>query len=251
VELGEGQRPGVRAGAVGIALVASVALHLGLLAALGRARPPPAEPARPVEFEVVQRAPPPPPPPAVPEPAPAPEPPKPKVARVEQPPPPPPPNALPPPEAPPQSKPVPVKIGVSLGSTTEGGSFAIGVGNSLAGKADEKAADPSAVKPYAAPPKAAAYVPSTRLTTLPKKLGEPHVDYPEEAKRAGVEGEVKLLLKIDETGQVIGVKVLKGPGYGLEAAAERAAWKWRFRPGTADGRPVITEIPLTYAFYLE
>lgn len=249
MELGEGRRPGVSRGTVGAAIAASVAVHLGLFAVLGHEPAPASKSAAPVEFEVVERTPPPPPPEPVAEPAP--EPPQPKVARTEKPPPPPP-NAPPPPETPPPSKPVPVKIGVSLGSTTEGGSFAIGVGNSLAGKADDRAADPNAVRPYTAPAaKAAPYVPSTRLASLPKKLGEPHVDYPEEARRAGVEGEVKLLLKIDETGKVIGVKVLKGPGHGLDAAAEKAAWSWRFRPGLADGQPVVTEIPLTYAFYLE
>lgn len=249
MRLGEGERPRISTGTIATAIAASVVVHLGLLAALGRERSPPPPPNVPVEFEVVEREPPPPEP--VPEPEPEPEPapaPKPKVVRVEKPPPPPPPNTPPPAEAP--AKPPPVKIGVSLGSTSQGGSFAVGVGNTLYGKADDEAADPSEVRPYVAPA-GPRYVPSTRLTSLPKKLSEPHVDYPEEAKRAGVEGEVKLLLRIDETGQVVGVKILKGPGYGLEGAAEKAAWSWRFRPGLADGAPVVTEIPLTYTFYLE
>jgi protein TonB len=249
---GGGARPGVSGGTIAVAIAVSAALHLGMVAALSRERPPAPPPAAPVEFEVVERTPPPPPPPPepVPEPAPAPAP-KPKVVRVDRPPPPPPPSHTPPPaDAPPPAKPPPVKIGLSLGSTTQGGSFAVGVGNSLHGKADERAADPREAKPYTAPVPAK-YVPSTRLTTLPRKLSEPRVDYPEEAKREGIEGDVKLLLRIDENGKVVGVKVLSGPGHGLEQAAAKAAWSWRFEPGLADGKPVVTEIPLTYSFYLE
>ncbi len=252
--LGGGKRPEISRGTIAAAIAVSAALHVGLVAAVSREKAPAAPKSEPVEFEVVEREPPPPPPPPpepVPEPAPAPAP-KPKVVRVDQPPPPPPPNSPPPPADTPPAKPPPVKIGVSLGSTSEGGSFAVGVGNTLYGKAEERAADPNAVKPYAAPPAPAPkYVPSTRLTSLPKKLSEPRVDYPDEAKKAGIEGDVKLLLRIDETGKVVGVRVLKGPGYGLEAAAEKAAWSWRFQPGLAEGTPVVTEIPLTYSFYLE
>lgn len=255
MHLGEGIKTNVSWGTIAVAIALSGAVHLALFAALGGHRLQPPKPNVPVEFEVVSVPPAPPPPepaaPPEPEPAPAPPPPKPRMATVEKPPPPPP-NASPS-SAEPPAKPAPVKIGVTLDSTAQAGSFALGVGNSLYGKADDKATDPNAVRPYAAAPTPAAarYVPSTRLTSMPKKLSEPRVEYPEEAKRAGVEGEVKLLLRIDETGKVVGVKILKGPGYGLEAAAQKAAWSWRFQPALADGSPVVTEIPLTYTFYLE
>ena len=250
--LGGGKRPEISRGTIAAAIAVSAALHVGLVAAVSREKAPAAPKSEPVEFEVVEREPPPPPPPPpepVPEPAPAPAP-KPKVVRVDQPPPPPPPNSPPPPADTPPAKPPPVKIGVSLGSTSEGGSFAVGVGNTLYGQADRTAADPAEVKPYAAPERPA-FVAATRVSAAPRVLREVKPEYPEEAREAGVEGDVILLLRIDREGRVSAVKVLAGPGHGLEAAATRAAWQLRFFPATLDGEPVVTEIRFTYHCLLE
>jgi protein TonB len=57
-------------------------------------------------------------------------------------------------------------------------------------------------------------------------------EYPREAKRAGVEGVVILLLSIDERGVVSSAKVLKGLGHGLDESALRAARQTRWSPAT-------------------
>lgn len=237
---------------VGTAAMASFALHAGGLALARRldARPP--APEKPVEvaFEAVR--PPPPPPPVQPAPPPpAPSAPK-RVAmaklpppRRDEPPPPPPPNEPPPREAPP-AKAAP-RVGVSLSSTAQGGSFAVGVGNTLYGKAPEVAADPKAVRPYAADGTA----PPPRLSRQPRLLSQPDVPYPAEAKRAGMEGQVKLLLRIDATGRVVSARVLVDPGAGLGEAARAGALQFRFSPGLLDGEPVeVTDFPYTYTFDL-
>lgn len=252
------QDPKSSSGSFLVAFAISVALHGAIYATLAKERPP--KPVvTTVEMEVIRTAPkPPPPPPPAPEPEPEPakpEPPKPepkKVVKLDKPPPPPPPNAPPPPEAPP-AKPPPIKIGISLGSTTATGGFTVGVGNTLYGKADEKAADPNAVRPYAPAPeqKKAPYVAPSRLSTQPKLLKPLKPPYPPEARKAGIEGQVILLLKIDETGKVAAVKVLEGPGYGLNEAAAQIAWKFGFAPATVDGEAVGTEIRFTYTFVLE
>lgn len=207
-----------------------------------------------VEMEFIE----PPPPPKVEEP-PKPEPPKPveppkvklppppvKVAEVKPPPEqaPPPPNEEPPPEAP--TKPVLV-IGLSMNSTTTGGSFAVNTGNTTYGKADSTPTDPSKVQAYRAPK----YVPPGGADTQPEVSNEFKPPYPEDAKRNEVEGTVVLKVTIDENGNVTDVKLLKGLGYGLDEASVAAMRKTRFKPATKGGESVGTTITYNFTWYLE
>ena len=166
------------------------------------------------------------PPPPVVKPAPRPPPPI-KVAAAAkpvEPPPdaaPPPPNDAPPPETP--SKPVPLVVGISMSSTTSAGSFAAPVGNTVYGKTDGTAAKPEDVKAYSAPK----YVPVYQVDQSPSVLREVKVEYPREAKAAGVEGSVVLSVTVDPEGKVVEAKIVKGGlGYGLDEAA-------RFNPPIA------------------
>jgi protein TonB len=176
-----------------------------------------------------------------------------KVARVEPKPlPPPPPNTESSPSQTTDSKPPVIKIGISLGSTTTGGGMVVGVGNSLYGEADQVASDPNSIRSYSAKEtRKAPYVPPSRVSTLPKLLDQPKAQYPVEAKKEGIEGQVILLLTVDETGRVTRVKIVSGPGYGLEAAAEQTAYRFRFAPATMNGETVSTEIRYVYTFMLE
>lgn len=251
-----------RPGAVGIALAASALVHLGLYALLGD-EPPPRKVNEAVEFELIEPPPPPPPEPEpIAEPEPEPEPVKPepqKVARVDPPPqktptPPPPANTPPPNEPPPpDARPAPIKIGISLSSTTQGGGFAVGTGNSVYGKVDPKAADPKDVKPYAPGPdtKQAPFVPASRLTKQPSLRGTITGDLTPEAKREGIEGTVVVRIKIDEKGRVVEAKVVQGLGYGLDENAIKALRAAKFSPASVDGNPVVTEINFRINFLLE
>jgi TonB family protein len=51
---------------------------------------------------------------------------------------------------------------------------------------------------------------------------------------------------IDDKGQVRGLRVREGLGYGLDEQALEAVKQWRFRPATRDGKPVA----IVGAFYL-
>jgi protein TonB len=158
---------------------------------------------------------------------------------------PPPPNEAPPPAAAP-AKVVP-RVGISLSSTTQAGSFAVGVGNTLHGQASEVAADPRDVQPYPADGTAPA-----PLSAQPQLLDQPEVPYPPEARRAGVEGKVRLLLHIDAQGRVVSARILTDPGSGLGAAARAGALRFRFSPGMLDGRAVeVPDFPYAYTFRLE
>jgi protein TonB len=209
---------------------------------------PPLEAKRTVEMEFYQ--PPPPPPEKEPEPPKAPEkvrPPEVKVA-IPKPPPkevaPPPPNDTPPPEAP--SKPVPIVVGISMTSTTAAGGFAVPAGNTSYGVAD-KVVDPSQVKAYTAPK----YVPPGGADTEPSVLGEVKIAYPEAAKKADIEGTVRLKLLIDAEGAVKEVVIVSGPGYGLNEAAREAIKRFRFKPATKGGEPVGTTLIYNYTFLLD
>jgi protein TonB len=138
-------------------------------------------------------------------------------------------------------------VGVSLSSTTQGGTFAVGVGNTLHGKAPEEAVAPGDVKPYAAE----RYAAPTSLGAQPRPLDLPPIAYPPAARKAAVEGRVVLLLRLDATGRVASARVVEEPGAGLGEAARAGALRFRFTPAMEAGEPVATEIRFTYTFVLE
>ena len=71
----------------------------------------------------------------------------------------------------------------------------------------------------------------------PVVLFQPLPAYTAEARAARVEGIVLVQAVIRKDGTVDSFKVLRGLGYGLdESAINTIATKWRFRPGTLNGR---------------
>ena len=197
----------------------------------------------------------PPPPPKVEEPKP--EPPKPDPPKVKLPPPPvkvavvkpppdapPPPNEEPPPEA--STKPVPLVVGISMSSTTAGGTFAVGVGNTTYGKAD-KPVDPSTVQAYRAPK----YLPPGGTDTEPAILQDFKPPYPDEAKKNDIEGTVLLRIWVDENGDVTDAKVVKGLGFGLDEASLAAIRKHKFKPATKDGQPTGFIMMFNFSWFLD
>ncbi len=247
---------GYSAARIGVALLLSLFLHAGALASLERAAPRLSRKIdKVVDIEIRE---PPKPPPLV---LPPPEPPKPKIVQVARvvvpkeappapphtpPPTPPPPNAPPPPIHP--TAPVPIHIGVNMESTVQSSDFAAPVGNSMYGKAPEKAPEPvAASQPYWAPK----YVKAYQVAKIPELLEDFKADYPVQAKKDGIEGEVVMLLTIDQFGKVAVAKKISGPGHGLDEAALGAAKKFKFKPATFHGEPVATEIRYVYSFEIE
>ncbi|QSQ11166.1 energy transducer TonB [Myxococcus landrumensis] len=237
----------------------SLALHgLGLVV-LHTKPPERTAPQKPVELVMVEvTKPPPPPPPEVKE-EPKPEPPPPPKVRIKPPPikvaqapkplPPPPEDAPPPPNEPPppNAKPTPLVVGMSMSSTTSAGGFAAPVGNTLYGRTADRAKAPQEVKAYSAPK----YTPIYQVDREPQLASEVKIPYPEEARRAGIEGTVTLSITIDPEGRVVAARVLKGPGYGLEEAARNAILRFRFSPAYKGGEAVSTEMKYAYTFLLD
>jgi periplasmic protein TonB len=77
------------------------------------------------------------------------------------------------------------------------------------------------------------------------------IPYPEQAKKAGVEGPVVMDLLIDDQGLVRKVDLIKGPGFGLNEAALAAAEKFQFVAGRVGAQNVAVKIRYTYRFVLE
>lgn len=78
-----------------------------------------------------------------------------------------------------------------------------------------------------------------------------HIQYPDIAKNAGLEGKVYLLVYIDETGKVEDVKVLKGLGGGCDEAAIQGVKETKFTPGKDKGAPVKVKLSLPITFKLK
>jgi protein TonB len=76
-------------------------------------------------------------------------------------------------------------------------------------------------------------------------------DYPPEAKRQGIEGQVKIRLVVDATGIVAERRLVKKLGYGLDELAMQLAKRLRFEPAidTTDS-PVRSVVVWTFNFTL-
>ena len=76
-------------------------------------------------------------------------------------------------------------------------------------------------------------------------------DYPLKARQAEIEGVVMVEVTIDETGKVIGARVLNGLGYGLDELAVASAKKWVFEPAMRGNKPVISTKKIPFRFALQ
>ena len=234
--------PAPRTGLLWAFLGVSLAVHAAVLLWVTVAPVPPVAKKSVTELVVVEVQRPPPPPAATP--------PRPEPVQVTRPPPrrmafrrtEPPPNDAPPTEAKPEEPP-PVVVGLTLRSTTTAGSFDAPVGNTLAGKTPDKATNPANVAPLPAP--------LYELDSQPTVIGDVRIPYPEDARSRGIEGTVVLSVLVDETGKVRAVKVISGPGAGLDQAAAKAVERIRFRPATRKGQPVAAQITYRYTFLLD
>jgi protein TonB len=151
-------------------------------------------------------------------------------------------------------------VGISFESTVKGGkgpTFA--VGNTRMGETGERASGPTGLKPLpkgrtsgkvGSPNRVASAIPSAGVTLVkPKRLSALQPDYPSILKAQGVEGNVVVLVSIDEKGQVTRVKILKGSGYdAMDTSAKRAAAKERFSPARRNGEPIAYTLKYTYRF---
>ncbi len=76
-----------------------------------------------------------------------------------------------------------------------------------------------------------------------------NIVYPNEAKENNIQGKVFVSAVIDENGNVISAKVIKGIGYGCDESAVEAVKKTKFTPAKDKGKNVKVQItiPIMYA----
>jgi TonB family protein len=77
------------------------------------------------------------------------------------------------------------------------------------------------------------------------------IHYPEIAQRAGIEGKVYVLAFIDENGNVVNARVIKGIGAGCDEAALDAVKQVKFIPGKQRGKPVKVQVSIPIVFKLQ
>lgn len=76
------------------------------------------------------------------------------------------------------------------------------------------------------------------------------VNYPEMARRAGIEGRVTIQFIVNEQGRVENPRVVRGIGGGCDEEALRVVSQARFVPGLQRGRPVKVQFSLPIVFRL-
>ena len=88
---------------------------------------------------------------------------------------------------------------------------------------------------------------------MPVVLREVKPDYTDEAKRERIQGTVEMGVVVKDDGTVGDVTVTRSldAKYGLDEQAVAAMKKWRFRPGTKDGKPVPVRVFVEMTFTLK
>ncbi len=89
-------------------------------------------------------------------------------------------------------------------------------------------------------------------TSLPTLVFEERPVYTPAAMNAQIEGTVLMKVLVNADGTVGRVRVVKSldAEHGLDDNAVAAAKRWRFKPGTRDGKPVAVEVDLEMLFTL-
>ena len=93
-------------------------------------------------------------------------------------------------------------------------------------------------------------VPFFALSEKPEVIKQGKPEYPELARKAGIEGRVTVEVVIGTTGDVEQVKIVKGHPM-LDDAALAAAKKWKFKPGKQRDRFVKVRMTIPIDFKLK
>ncbi|MDR9415889.1 MAG: TonB family protein [Gracilimonas sp.] len=93
------------------------------------------------------------------------------------------------------------------------------------------------------------------IEQLPKLIGgeqalQNSIDYPEYAKRVGIQGIVEVEFTVTETGKVLNPVIVKSLGYGCDDAVLKAIQMQRYQPGKRAGEITSFRIKETFQFIL-
>lgn len=85
---------------------------------------------------------------------------------------------------------------------------------------------------------------------VPRLIYDPPPDYPEQARKDRVEGEVLVELVVTAEGSVREPKIAKSLRPDMDASALGAVRQWKFDPATKDGVPVAVRVNVDVRFRL-
>ncbi|NGP88410.1 energy transducer TonB [Fodinibius halophilus] len=94
------------------------------------------------------------------------------------------------------------------------------------------------------------------VENMPKLKGglaglQKQIEYPEMARKAGIEGRVIIQFVVTENGNVENPRVIRGIGGGCDKEALRVVKKAEFQPGRQRGKPVRVQYSLPITFQLQ
>jgi len=89
------------------------------------------------------------------------------------------------------------------------------------------------------------------LDGAPRARVQARPNYPIEARRSGLAGEVLVEFTVDETGVVLDPRAIRSSDRVFEEAAVRAVARWRFEPGLRGGRPVRFRMAVPIVFSID
>lgn len=88
--------------------------------------------------------------------------------------------------------------------------------------------------------------PASGLPALMKKI-----NYPNVARKTGIEGKVIAMVYVGENGDVENVKIIKGLEGGCSEEVERVLRDSKFKPGTNQGKAVKVKMAMAFQFKLQ
>jgi len=86
--------------------------------------------------------------------------------------------------------------------------------------------------------------------SAPSLLYKPEAEFSEEARKAKMSGVVTVGFVVDEKGNVIRARVIRGLGMGLDEKALEAVRQYRFKPAMESGKPVKVEVNVEVNFQI-
>lgn len=85
----------------------------------------------------------------------------------------------------------------------------------------------------------------------PQVIKRVEPEYPELARKAGIEGRVIVMAIVDTAGNVVDVQVLQSTNPIFNEPALAAARQFKFKPGYQRDKPVKVRVAIPFHFYLE
>ena len=167
------------------------------------------------------------------------------------------PAAAPPSEAPQPNKPAPnvpvdslPDFGLSLSGSANGTGIALPAGAGAGARPNPLDKVVVKKKPVALAAPAERAVDCDEPASKPRPISVPQPPYSEQARAAQIEGKVRVQITVDESGNVVDVKLVQGLGHGLDEAALAAARAARFEPALQCGKPVRATFNIGMRFTL-